>query len=39
MSAPELRAAIRVFLDQLDDGVKDSIRRLPPGFVCTSSYV
>lgn len=25
MSAPELRAAIRVVLDQLDDGVKDSI--------------
>ena len=25
MSAPELRAAIRVVLDQLDDGVKDSV--------------
>ena len=25
MSAPELRAAIRVLLDQLDDGVKDSV--------------
>ena len=25
MSAPELRAAIRVVLDQLDEGVKDSV--------------
>ena len=25
MSAPELRAAIRVVLDQLDDGVKASV--------------